>query len=187
MSTSTLIFAVLFLTLFSYWFGIQRSIKVAGGVARARLLASLPRQFGTLTGFWCALPALIVLLIWNAFETTVIQGMLIAQLPSEIQALPSSDVGLYINDIYNIAAGLTQESLAQSDNPKTAAALYLLQVQENARWMKSGLVLVVAVGCVAFILSRFRIDFKARVQTEKIIQGILMACSGSAVLIDSVF
>ena len=123
MSTSTLIFTILFLTLFSYWFGIQRSIKVAGGVARTRLLASLPRQFGTLTSFWCGIPAFLVLLIWSAFEGKVLEGMLIGSLPADIQSLPKSELGLYLNDIYNLAASLSEASTTQAADPQTAAAV----------------------------------------------------------------
>lgn len=182
MSTSTLIFTILFLTLFSYWFGIQRSIKVAGGVARTRLLASLPRQFGTLTSFWCGIPAFLVLLIWSAFEGKVLEGMLIGSLPSDIQSLPRAELGLYLNDIYNLASSLAEEFSTQPADPQTAAAVRFLELQNNAMWLKSALVLIISLGCVAFIVSRFSIDFKARIQTEKIIKSILMACSGIAVL-----
>ena len=86
MNSSTLIFVILFLALFSYWFGIQRSIKVAGGVTRIKKLTSLPRQFGMLTALWCGLPALLVLLVWSAFESSVIEYLLISQLPAAIQS-----------------------------------------------------------------------------------------------------
>lgn len=181
MSTSTLIFALMFLTLFSYWLGIQRSIKVAGGVSRTRLLTSLPHQFGMLTSFWCGIPALLVLLVWNVFETTVIETLLVSTLSADTQGLADSDLGLYLNDIYNLAVSLpNSESLLGSE--KAAATIELLRLQENAMWLKSALVLVVATACTVFIVTRFSIDFRARVKTESIVRGLLMACSGIAVL-----
>lgn len=182
MNSSTLIFVILFLALFSYWFGIQRSIKVAGGVTRIKKLTSLPRQFGMLTALWCGLPALLVLLVWSAFESSVIEYLLISQLPAAIQSLPNSELGLYLNDI-NILAGSSFDEIAQlEDKEKGQAAHYLKQLTENAAWLKTGLVIVIALASVGAISSRFGTDFRARERIEKIILKILMACSGIAIL-----
>ncbi len=182
MSNTSLIFVILFLTLFSYWFGIQRSIKVAGGINKVKRLVSLPKQFGALTAFWCALPALLVLLAWTSFESTVIEGLLLAKLPVEIQALPASELGLYLNDIYNLAEKLNIETAAQSSSANTIAAGQLLELQSMASWLKTALIITIIMGSVGFIVSRFNLEFKARIQSEKIISRILMACSGIAVL-----
>ena len=182
MTSSTLIFVVLFLALFSYWYGIQRAVKVAGGVTKVKTLTSLPRQFGLLTALWCGLPALIFLLIWSAFETTVIESFVISSLPAELQQLDDQALGLHMNNIRNLltAGAFDAEVLAQKENGP--AAIYLHQLNENAAWLKTGLVIVIAFASVGLIASRFRIDFKARIQLEKIIMRILLSCSGIAIL-----
>ncbi|WP_196138849.1 phosphate ABC transporter permease subunit PstC [Aliikangiella sp. G2MR2-5] len=183
MNSSTLVLTLLILALFSYWLGIQRSLKVAGGVSRARLLVSLPRQFGLLTGFWCALPALIVLLLWNAFESQVVDSLLISSFSQDIQALPNSELGLYLNDIKilaeNLSAGLSSEG---TESEKQQAALYLLNIQNNSAWIRTALILVIAVASVAFVVSRFSMEFRARAELEKIVRWLLLASSGIAIL-----
>jgi len=181
MTSSTLIFVVLFLALFSYWYGIQRAVKVAGGVTKVKTLASLPRQFGMLTAFWCGLPALLFLLVWTAFESSVIEAILVSSLPQKIQSLSSSDLGLYLNDI-RIMSSTELPITDSSDGEKVAAALYLQELNHNAAWYKSAAVVVICMACVAFIASRFQIHYKARIQLEKIIMRVLLACSGVAIL-----
>ena len=182
MTSSTLIFVVLFLALFSYWFGIQRSIKVAGGATKVKSLVSLPRQFGLLTAMWCGLPALIFLLVWVSFESTVIEVLLVNNLSAEIQQLQKSALGLYLNDI-RILSTSSSEVLAQvTDKDKLAAASRLAELNRDAAWLKSALVVVIGLASVAFIVSRFKVDFRARVHLEKIIMRILLACSIIAIL-----
>lgn len=182
MTSSTLIFVVLFLALFSYWYGIQRSIKVAGGATKVKSLVSLPRQFGLLTAMWCGLPALVFLLIWTAFESTVVEALLVNQLGPEVQSLEPAALGLYLNDL-RILASSSAEVLAQTtDKEKVAAAQSLVALNSDASWLKSGLVLVICLSSVAFIISRFRIDFRARVYAENIVMRVLLVCSVIAIL-----
>ena len=179
MTSSTLIFVVLFLALFSYWFGIQRAVKVAGGVTHVKSLVSLPRQFGLLTALWCGLPALIFLLIWSSAETTVIESMLVAKLPESIQQMSDSELGLYLNDIKLLAAGpLSLENL----DDKSRAAINLQQLNSNATWLKTGLVIIICLVSVGAIASRFSREFKARLGIERIVMRLLFSCSVIAIL-----
>ncbi|TQV74617.1 phosphate ABC transporter permease subunit PstC [Aliikangiella marina] len=181
MTSSTLIFVVLFLALFSYWYGIQRSIKVAGGATQVKKLVSLPRQFGLLTAMWCGLPALIFLLVWTFFESTVIEALLVQSLSVEVQQLDQSALGLYLNDV-RLLSDSSAEVLQKADPDKVFAAEKLLEINRDAAWLKSGLVLILCLSCVAFIISRFAVDFRARVYLEKIIMRVLLACSIIAIL-----
>lgn len=182
MTSSTLIFVVLFLALFSYWYGTHRAIKVAGGASGVKNLTSLPKQFGLLTALCCGLPALILLLLWSSFESTVIRSLLISSLPSDIQQLDKSSLGLYLNDINIMAQSISTGVVDSSDDVKTQAANYLRQLLDNASWLKVGLIIVVCFASVALIMSRFSKTFKARVYLEKIILRVLFACSAIAIL-----
>ena len=62
MTTANLVFIVMLIALASYWLGIQRSIKVAGGKQHIKHLTSLPSQYGLLTAFWCGIPAILFFL-----------------------------------------------------------------------------------------------------------------------------
>ncbi|MGX5172753.1 phosphate ABC transporter permease subunit PstC [Aliikangiella sp. IMCC44653] len=183
MTSSTLLFVIVFLALFSYWYGIHRSVKVAGGITKVKRLVSLPKQFGFLTALWCGIPALMVLLIWSSFESTVIEAILVSGLPQDIQALSSSDLGLYLNPLKDLPANgaLSLESFS-NDPVKLAAATQYQELTNNAAWMKSLLVVVVCICSVLFIVSRFELEFRARVASEKIVLNVLMCSSGIAIL-----
>ncbi|MEP2789969.1 MAG: phosphate ABC transporter permease subunit PstC, partial [Kangiellaceae bacterium] len=184
MNSSTLIFVIAFLALFSYWFAIQRAVKVAGGLTKVKRLTSLPRQFGALTAFWCGLPALFVLLVWSIFEAGVIQAQLVDFLPAEVSKLNPDELSLYLNDIQVIAGQIHESTLLQfNDNDvKHVAAQFLVDAQNRASLFKSILVILVAITSVSFLVSRFTVEFKARVQMERVIAGLLWTCSGVALL-----
>jgi phosphate transport system permease protein len=140
MNSSILFFVLLCLTLFSYWFGVQRSLKVAGGAGHKKDLTSLPQQFGLLTAMVCGLPALITLLIFNSGEHIVVEQLLISTMPVNIQSLSNVDIGLYLNNIRSIAGSETAANilqlLSQSSDLKTQteykAAFTLQELNQQA-------------------------------------------------------
>lgn len=191
MNSSLLFIVLLFLTLFSYWFGIKRSIKIAGGAEHKRDLTCLPEQFGLLTAMVCGLPALITLLIFNSAEQTVIEQLLTTSLPANIQALSSIDLGLYLNNIRSIASTETSQSLLKSIQIQQGdiahlgqlqAALSLQQLNQQATWLKTGLVLIIAIVSVIVLVRKFSLTFKARQKSENIVRALLVASSAIAIL-----
>ena len=188
---SSLLFAVLLcLTLFSYWFGLKRSLKVAGGADHKKDLTCLPEQFGLLTAMVCGLPALITLLIFNSAEQIVIEQLLTTTLPAKIQALSSVDLGLYLNNIRSITSSETSQALLlgieQQSNidirEQYQAALALQGLNQQATWLKTALVLIIAVVSVIVLVRKFSITFKARQKSETIIRALLVASSAIAIL-----
>ena len=175
MTSSTLIFIIALLAMLSYWYGMQRSIKVAGGVSQIKNMHSLPRQFGLLTAFCCGLPALLLLLLWTIFEPIIIESLVVAHLPAKVQAFSSAELGLYLNDI-RIMAATSIDSLASLDS-KQQIALYLQQLLEKASYLKVGLILITALAGVLLVINRFKIDFTARPLSERIIKFIFLSCS----------
>jgi len=184
MNGSTLIFVILLLALFSYWFAIHRAVKVAGGITKIKRLTSLPKQFGVLTAFWCGIPAIAILSLWGLFESSVIESLLLEQLPTKISQLSESKLELYLNDIHVMAGNAAFAELAVDNQQpiKLAAAQYLIQTQQSAAWLKSAFVLLVAVSSVVYVTSRFSLEYRARVKMEKIVAGLLWASSGIALL-----
>ena len=184
MNSSTLIFVIAFLALFSYWYAIKRAFMVAGGRSKIKNLVSLPRQFGLLTAFWCGIPALLFLLIWGIFESTIIESLLVAKLPEAVSNLSSDQLSLYLNSIQLKAA--LEPQFSNTTDPQMLlqiqAANYLREITTNAAWIKAGLVVLIAVSSVLTILSRFTVKFHSRQRIEKIITTILFVCSGIALL-----
>ncbi|PCJ46508.1 MAG: phosphate ABC transporter permease subunit PstC [Gammaproteobacteria bacterium] len=184
MNSSTLMFIIAFLALFSYWFAIQRAIKVAGGRSNIKHLTSLPRQFGLLTAFWCGIPALLFLLVWGIFETPIIESLLIAQLPAFVADLSTDQLSLYLNNIQLLAYSekLLTNSVEAEQLIQYQAAAHLRLLTSNAAWLKAGFVVLIAVSSVLFILSKFSVNFRSREKIEKVITSILWVCSGIALL-----
>ena len=199
MNSSLLFIVLLSLTLFSYWFGINRSLKIAGGAEHKKTLTSLPEQFGLLTAMVCGLPALIALLIFNSSEQLVIEQLLTDTLPPKIQQLSSIDLGLYLNNVRSIASTETPQALLQSikslgtdlgaEQANNAAmqaqyqgALTLQTLNQQATWLKTGLVLVIAVASVLMLTRKFSLTFKARQKSETIIKALLVSSSAIAIL-----
>jgi phosphate transport system permease protein len=185
MTSSTLILTLTVLVLASYWFGMKRSIKVAGGVNKIRDMSSLPQQFGLLTAFCCGLPALLVLLVWNGFETIVIEYFLLKSLTLPVQSLSDSDIGLYLNELYLLVSSLSNEVAAngnQLSDDKLSAAYYLQALQQKASIFKTALILIVALSGVLLVVSRFTLTFSARLFSESIIKFIFLSCSVVAIL-----
>jgi len=166
--------------LFSYWFGINRAIKVAGGRTKKKRLSSLPEQFGLLTCLACGLPAIIALLIWLGFESSVIDSLLVSTLPEKIQALSSNDLDLYLNDIRNIELSSNKkESILTTEYQ---AALYLQQLNLNSEWLRFALIIIIASASVLFVIRNFSLQYKARAKVEKVIHWLLISSSAIAIL-----
>jgi len=190
MNTSLLFTVLLCLTLASYWFGIKRSLKVAGGSKHRKDLTCLPEQFGLLTAMVCGLPALVTLLIFNSAEQVVIEQLLTTTLPTNIQALSSIDFGLYLNNIHSLASTETAQALqlvahTGSDiavQNQHQAALTLQSLNQQATWLKTALVLIIAVVSVIVLVRKFSLTYKARQKSETIVRGLLVASSAIAIL-----
>ncbi|MCW8865540.1 MAG: phosphate ABC transporter permease subunit PstC [Colwellia sp.] len=191
MNTSLLFIALISLTLFSYWFGLKRSLKVAGGAEHKKDLTCLPEQFGLLTAMVCGLPALITLLIFNSAEQLVIEQLLTTTLPANIQSLSSIDFGLYLNNIRSLASSETTQALLQGVAAQQndialqgqfQAALTLQELNQQAVWLKTGLVLIIAVVSVIVLVRKFSLTYKARQKSEAIVRALLVASSAIAIL-----
>lgn len=190
MNTSLLFAVLLCLTLFSYWIGLKRSLKVAGGAEHKKDLTCLPEQFGLLTAMACGLPALITLLIFNSAELFVIEQLLTTTLPVNVQSLSPVDLGLYLNNIHSMASSETSQALwlgmeLQSDlalQGQFKSALTLQALNQQATWLKTGLVLIIAVVSVILLVRKFSLTFKARQKSETIIRALLVASSAIAIL-----
>ncbi len=195
MNTPLLFIVLLSLTLFSYWFGLKRSLQVAGGAEHKKDLTCLPEQFGLLTAMVCGLPALITLLIFNSAEQLVVEQLLTSTLPMHVQSLSNIDLGLYLNNIRSLAASETTQSLLQGISSQAIAqpsdmtlqgqlqaALTLQELNQLTVWLKTALVLIIAVVSVIMLVRNFSLTYKARQKSETIVQALLVASSAIAIL-----
>lgn len=179
MNSSTLLLVVLFMTLLSYWFGMYRAVHATGVQGQAKRLESLPGQFGLLTAFCCGIPALLCLAIWTIFEPAILETLLLQGFPEQVRNLEANRLGLYLNEIRLMA----QHDIASDDlSAKAEAARRLSGLMATASWVKAALVLLCAMTSVMLIVRRFGLKYQARVRTEQVVKGFLMASSVIAIL-----
>ncbi|RUM94101.1 MAG: phosphate ABC transporter permease subunit PstC [Thiothrix sp.] len=180
MNSNALFVVIVILAISSFIYGRQRSLLVANETGSRRDLHSLPNYYGYMVALWCGLPALIALLFWGMLETTTIDSLLITELPSEQQAMSRSDLNLFLNDVKLKADNGRYESL--SDPVKKDAAIYLLHLQSISSWLKTALIIVLALAGAAWGLSRVSVKFRARNFVETAIKWLLFLCSMVAIL-----
>lgn len=197
MSSSSLFFVILCLALFSYWFGIQRAVKTAGGIGKIKSLVSLPRQFGLLSAYACGIPAIIALVLWSSIESTMIDSMIKDKFPPSVQQQKQTDLNLYLNDVKNLASVKTIESLQEQleladSQPQTATqaaeielnrvALQFKQLQQRVSWYKSLVIFLIAVSGSILLIRKFNINFPARRYSEKVVQWLLLSAAAIAIM-----
>ena len=105
MSAPALTLVVLAIAAIGWQLGRRRAFAVAGGPRNAHTLHSRPVYFGALTAIWCAIPALLLLVLWMAFRSSVVTEMVVVDLPPELRELPENKLALVVNDIRNQVEG----------------------------------------------------------------------------------
>ncbi len=177
MNVSTLLVTLVALALFSYVFGKQRALSIAKHNRRS--LHSIPSYYGYMTALWCGLPALLLLFLWLLFETIVIEQLLIASLPADIQSLPSGQLSLVLNDLKLLA---TPDLMDSTEQTKLEAVKYLLSMQEMSNSLRTVLVLILALAGAAWGFSRVIGKTPARLLVEKVVLFFLILSSTVAIL-----
>lgn len=184
MATNTLLITLLALLLFGYFLGRARAIKIAGRTAKGRYdLHSRPQYYGYLVALWAGLPALLMLLLWTGFDSSIVTSLTIADLPSEIQSLSKDEKSLYINQVKNLAESgtLGAESLAE-DAARHAAAINYQNLMRISTLAKTAAVLSLVVISIFLALQFIKPKFRARNQVERTIKWIMIACASVAIL-----
>ncbi len=180
MQTSTLILALLVLTAVAYKLGRARSLRLAGGPRGARKLHSLPSYYGLLTAIWCGLPALIVVLGWQAMEDRIIADQVMQSMSGTVREMSPGELSLVLNDVRNVVAGnVTRDSVA----PEIAAAATLWQRLDGLSRMGAAvLALCVAIAGGWITISRISPALRARNRVEQVVRYGLLGCSLIAIL-----
>lgn len=179
MQTSNLILCIAVIAVIAFFLGSQRSKTVASKVGGIKNLHSLPSYYGTLTAFWCAIPALIVVVLWTAFEPSVLNNALVSHLPAKYQSLPEEQINLVANNVRNLANGSVSTDKSQEIQ---AAVNEYKRVRGISRMGMTALGLCAALAGLAFLFLKIKPELRARQGVEKIIKIFLIACSSLAIL-----
>jgi phosphate transport system permease protein len=177
MSASTLLVIVLILSVFGYLWGRAS----AAGMKRAgQGMHSIPSYHGYFIALSCGIPALLIVFVWLAAQTTVIDSILVAGLPPHIMdGVEPSRVSLILSEIKSIAAG---RIFGTPDAALMAAAERYNGLRQTASLAMVVVVLSVTVAAMVFARSRLSPEFRARNRVDSITLWILIVCSILAIL-----
>ncbi|MEQ9510203.1 MAG: phosphate ABC transporter permease family protein, partial [Alloalcanivorax xenomutans] len=81
MQTGNLLLLLIVMVALAYYLGHQRSLALARPLGGIRHLHSLPFYYAMRAALWCALPALLILGAWLAFDDTIIRQTVMQGLP----------------------------------------------------------------------------------------------------------
>lgn len=179
MQTSTLIIVVTLLTVAGFFLGRQRSYAVAHGAGGVKHLHSLPGYYGMLTALWCGIPALIVIGLWVAFESSLITHLVVSGLPAEIAAMSPDRLGLVVNDIRNMVSGNIVSGEIEPYMREAADRYRHLQTISSAAM--TVLVLSLAILGAGFTLKIISPQLRARNRVELIVKLFLIISSTIAI------
>ncbi len=179
MDSSILLLSLAVLCTLAFVAGRNRSLAVAG-VGGMRILNSLPFYYGSLTAVWCALPSLLVVLVWSVADGVIIENMVHALVPQSAVDAAGGNMGLVMNQVHNVAAGTVgKEGL---DPAILAAAERLNALEQINRWALSTAALSCALIGALVAWVRITPQLRARAKVENVFRWALLACSSLAIL-----
>src|SRR5262249_29689376 len=154
MPSLIMIVAVLIVLTVAYQLGFRRSLAMARGNGRA--LHSRPGFHGAYVLLWCAVPAIIVAILWFALQPTIVSALAGNAMPPEVGAMPEARQGLELTKIRNAIEALhAGRELSASLAPYVAeAARHYVEVEQVASTSFLIVLAAAAFGGLAFAGSR---------------------------------
>lgn len=172
-----LVLAVLGLGAAGYFSGRSRAFVVSNN--QPRILHSLPSYYGAFVALLVGLPALLLMAAWLIIQPQIIEAVVLSSLSAATLAAYSDNVGLVLNDIYNLASG----NIASSDNAEIrAAAERYAALTDIGRYAMSAVVLALAILGLVYARGKISPTMRARNTVEKIVDILLIISSTIAIL-----
>lgn len=178
MAPHQLLIVLLFMSAVAYYVGRKRAFSMVGGDMAS--LQSLPAYYGMYVAIWCAVPALLLLGMWVAFEASIITWLVVNALPQQYADMDPSQLNLVINDIRNHVSGnivsreLTPELQVAADRYANLASI--------SRILMTVVALCMAIVLAARVLAGMHAKQRARTVVERFIEVVLIVCSSIAIL-----
>lgn len=177
MSTSLLFIIMLLGAVVVFYLARTRSIALSKDLGGKKHLNSLPTYYGVQAAIWCAIPCIVVLALWTAFDDSIIRGVVFQYLTEEQQQLPAGELDLLLSTIENLARGVA----FNQDPQLLAVAEHVAGLREMSQMALAVLVLVILVSTGAYAWKRVSPELKARNGVEKVFMLTLLACSTLAI------
>ncbi len=172
------LFGIIALSVFSYLLGRRRAVAAVAG--RENELHSRPAYHGAFVAAWVGLPSLLLVLIWLTLQGPVIDQLLLASLPpGTTDGMDTGQIGLMLSEIKAVAAGniFGEPSLVVQEGAERYQ-----RWQSIARWAMIAAAFSVALLGLVLASRRISPEFRARHGAERILSGVMIACSLLAIL-----
>jgi len=179
MNPGPILIATLLATALAFWLARRRALVAVGG--RAVDLHSLPGYYGWYAALWCGLPGLVVSVVWILGASWGLDRAALADLPAHLTTASEAELGLYLNDLKNLASGGFALEAVDADLLERAQRFRDQRAFGTAAAVSLTLVLALIGGGIA--LTRIRPALAARNHVERAVRRILMASSLLAVLV----
>ena len=180
MPTQTIIITLIALLIFSYFIGHKRSIAVSSLDKGRRNLHSRPHYYGYMVAIWAGIPALLILMLWSSFNSSIITSLTISGLPEGMQTESKDTLGLIVNEVKNLAD--SGKIADETDQVKRDAALHYQRLQSISSLAKTVIVFVVALLGMIFAWRLISPDLRARNKVETVVKGAMIVCASIAIL-----
>jgi phosphate transport system permease protein len=178
-TATAIIIAVIGLGLVGYFLGRGRSVAVVGG--NLRRLHSLPNYHGFYVALWCGLPALLLSMAWLAAQPAIITQATLAAIPAERTAgLDENQISLLLSEVRQ-AANYADLSQVGDAAVRAGAETYRTWNATANIGVLAGAIALALLG-IGFAYRRISPDARSRNRVERIVLGILFACSCLAIL-----
>ncbi|KXF81516.1 phosphate ABC transporter permease subunit PstC [Enterovibrio coralii] len=177
MQTSTLMVIVLVLTFSAYVLAKKRSREVATAKGGLSTLHSRPAYYGSFAAILAAVPALLLLILWQAIEPDLVESLVMAQVPQAFIASHENSQLLF-SQITHISNGV----LKTEDPVLLAAAAHYIHLEQIGQTLRFVAVAALSLVGLATGWRIVRPKLKARNYVEKCLQLFLMFCSTLAIL-----
>jgi phosphate transport system permease protein len=175
-----LILVVLLLSALAFWQGRRKAFALAVQPSPVKM-HSRPGYYGMLAALWCAIPSLLIVVVWQWAAEPLLTDWAIKGVTTAKGALTPDQLNLLVNDLRNLVAG---NILGRQVDPllQAAADQYagMLRISHLALAVVT---LATAVIAAYLVHARIRPDLRARNQVEIAIEILLNLCSTFAVFI----
>ncbi len=175
-----IIITLVALMIFSYFLGHKRSIAVSTIDKGRRNLHSRPNYYGYMVAIWAGIPALVILLLWTSFNSSIVTSLTISALPESFQTQSKDELGLIINEIRNLVE--SGNIATETDIVKLNAAQHYQRLNSISNMAMTAVVFVAALLGMLLAWRLISPQTRARNKVEAVIRWAMIICATIAIL-----
>ncbi len=180
MSPLLLITFILVLSTFAYWWGRKRAFALSERPSASKM-HSRPGYYGMLTALWCAIPSLLIVIVWQLAAEPLLTNLAMKSVVATKGHLSPDQLNLLVNDMRNLVSG--SMPAREIDPLLQASADRYISMHRISNMASSVVALAAALVAAYLVHARISPALRARNHVERAIEMILSLCSILAVFI----